>query len=184
MLFRSIGKVLLKGGGASPAKKELLPMFMVLIALWQMFGAVSIYTAETFFLTRTWQGKSFAGNFVIPAVLWIFLCLFEKGSPKGRGLRLKEGWSITENGKSILGEKSKECRGQTGFWLLLACLNLAGGASSSLAILLSCLMTAGFGLLFALREKQIGILVKGALACLPGAVYVLLYVALTHGLLV
>ena len=113
---------------------------------------------------------------MIPAVLWIFLCLFEKGSPKGRGLRLKEGWSITENGKSILGEKSKECRGQTGFWLLLA--------SGSLAILLSCLMTAGFGLLFALREKQIGILVKGALACLPGAVYVLLYVALTHGLLV
>ena len=184
LLYFRIGKVLLKGGGASPAKKELLPMFMVLIALWQMFGAVSIYTAETFFLTRTWQGKSFAGNFVIPAVLWIFLCLFEKGSPKGRGLRLKEGWSITENGKSILGEKSKECRGQTGFWLLLACLNLAGVASSSLAILLSCLMTAGFGLLFALREKQIGILVKGALACLPGAVYVLLYVALTHGLLV
>ena len=59
-------------------KKSLLPMFMVLMALWQMFGNVSIYTTETFFLTRTWQGKSFAGNFIIPAVFWIFLCLFRE----------------------------------------------------------------------------------------------------------
>ncbi|MDE7044556.1 MAG: hypothetical protein K2O97_05995, partial [Acetatifactor sp.] len=104
--------------------RELLPMFMVLTALWQMFGAVSIYTAETFFLTRTWQGKSFAGNFVIPAVLWVFLCLFERGKPKsGRGLSLKEGWSIRENGKSILGEKKEDYREQSGCWILLSCLN-------------------------------------------------------------
>ena len=66
---------------------------------------------------------------------------------------------------------------------MLGCLNLAGGASSSLAIMLSCLMTAGLGFLFAVRERRMGILIKAALACLPGAVYVLLYVALTHGLI-
>lgn len=178
LLYYQIGKALFK------KKKEMRPMFMVLMALWQMFGAVSIYTTETFFLTRTWQGKSFAGNFVIPAVLWIFLCLFEGGEPKGRGLRMKEGWSITENGKSILGEKKEGRKGQAGFWILLACLNLAGGASSSLAILLSCMMTAGLALLFAIRERQAGILVRAALSCIPGGVYVLLYVALTHGMLV
>lgn len=183
ILYFQVGKALFKERGGT--KKEPLSMFMVLIALWQMFGAVSIYTTETFFLTRTWQGKSFAGNFVIPAVLWIFLCLFEKGSvgSRGGGLWLKEGWSITENGKSILGEKKEDYQGQLGFWILLACLNLAGGASSSLAIMLSCLMTAGLSLLFAIRERQIGILIKAALACVPGAVYVLLYVALTHGLI-
>ena len=168
MLYYQVGKALLK------KRREQRVLFMVLIALWQIFGAVSIYTTETFFLTRTWQGKSFAGNFVIPAVLWIFLCLFERGNTKSRGLRLKEGWSI-------LGEKKEEYQGQAGFWILLACLNLAGGASSSLAILLSCLMTAGLGFLFALRERQIGILIRAGLSCLPGGVYVLLYVALTHG---
>lgn len=185
LLYFQIGKALFGNRDGAFQKRGLLPMFMVLIALWQMFGAVSIYTTETFFLTRTWQGKSFAGNFVIPAVLWIFLCLFEKGSSrsKGPGLRLKEGWSITENGKSILGEKKEGCQGQAGFWILLGCLNLAGGASSSLAIMLSCLMTAGLGFLFAVRERRMGILIKAALACLPGAVYVLLYVALTHGLI-
>lgn len=181
ILYFQVGKALLKR--REGAKKELLPMFMVLIALWQMFGAASIYTTETFFLTRTWQGKSFAGNFVIPAVLWIFLCLFDKGSSGNRGLRLKEGWSITENGKSILGEKREGYQGQIGFWILLACLNLAGGASSSLAIMLSCLMTAGLSLLFCIRERRPGILIKAALACLPGGVYVLLYVALIHGLI-
>ena len=53
-------------------------MFMLLLGLWQVFGNISLYTTETFFLTRTWQGKSFAGNFVIPAVIWIFLQLYEE----------------------------------------------------------------------------------------------------------
>lgn len=148
ILYGLLGRELLK------EKKELFPMFMILIALWQMFGNISIYTTETFFLTRTWQGKSFAGNFVIPAVIWIFLCLTD--------------------------EKNT---GRKGFWILLACLNFAGGASSSLAILLSCLMTAGFSLLFAVREKKPGIFIKGCFSCVPGGIYVLLYIALTHGLL-
>jgi ABC-type antimicrobial peptide transport system permease subunit len=53
-------------------------MFMVLMAMLQMFGNVSIYTNETFLLTRTWQGKSFAANFIIPAVLWLFLRIGEQ----------------------------------------------------------------------------------------------------------
>ncbi len=180
VLYYQTGRILFR------KKKELLPMFMVLMALWQMFGAVSIYTPETFFLTRTWQGKSFAGNFVIPAVLWLFLSLFGQKSEGTQVQLLKEGWKIVESGKSIAGyreEVSKEPEGQRGLWILLALLNLAGGASSSLAILLSCLMTAGFGLLFALKEKKFSVLVKAGLACIPGGVYVVLYAAVTHGLL-
>lgn len=156
-------------------------MFMALMAFWQMFGYVSLFTTETFFLTRTWQGKSFAGNFVIPAVIWIFLSNAEP-SKEGDGLgRIKYG--EVRRASDIYGgveEKSKN----TGLWLLLACLNFAGGASSSLAILLSCLMTAGFGLLFAFRERSFAVLVRAGLACIPGGLYALLYVALTHGLLV
>lgn len=175
ILYYQIGKELFW------KKRESLPMFMTLMALWQMFGYVSLFTTETFFLTRTWQGKSFAGNFVIPAVIWIFLSNAEP-SKEGDGLgRIKYG--EVRRASDIYGgveEKSKN----TGLWLLLACLNFAGGASSSLAILLSCLMTAGFGLLFAFRERSFAVLVRAGLACIPGGLYVLLYVALTHGLLV
>lgn len=180
ILYFQIGRILFR------KKKELLPMFMVLMALWQMFGAVSIYTPETFFLTRTWQGKSFAGNFVIPAVLWLFLSLFDEKSKNSEVRLLKEGWKILESGKSIAGyrEEKSDQNGQTGLWILLALLNLAGGASSSLAILLSCLMTAGFGFLFAVKEGKFSILVKAGLTCIPGGVYVVLYAAVTHGILV
>lgn len=150
LLYWQIGKSLLE------KKPGHLPMFMVLIALWQMFANISFYTSETFFLTRTWQGKSFMGNFIIPAIIWIFLELFREN----------------ETGK----EKNK-----LGFWMLLACINLAGGASSSLAILLSCLMTAGFGALFAIWKRRFSILVKAGLSCIGGGAYVVLYVCLTHG---
>ncbi|MDE7403701.1 MAG: hypothetical protein K2M81_01200, partial [Lachnospiraceae bacterium] len=90
----------------------------------------------------------------IPAVLWILLCLVQEDDT-----------------------------GKKGFWILLSCLNLAGGASSSLAILLSCLMTAGLSVLFSVRERKLSILIKAALSCVPGGIYILLYVALTHGLL-
>lgn len=174
ILYYQIGAILFQ------KKKELLPMFMVLMGLWQMFGAVSIYTPETFFLTRTWQGKSFAGNFVIPAVLWLFLDLFGQKDENTEVRLLKEGWKILESGKSIAGyreEMREESDGQKGLWLLLALLNLAGGASSSLAILLSCLMTIGFGFLFAVKEKKFSVLFKAGLTCIPGAVYVALYAA-------
>ena len=180
ILYYQTGRILFR------KKRELLPVFMVLMALWQMFGAVSIYTPETFFLTRTWQGKSFAGNFVIPAVLWLFLSLFGQKSEGTQVQLLKEGWKIVESGKSIAGyreEVSKEPDGQRGLWILLALLNLAGGASSSLAVLLSCLMSAGFAVLFAVRQKRFGILVKTGFTCVTGGIYVLLYLLLTHGII-
>lgn len=154
-LYYQIAKVLFV------KKKDLLPMFMVVIALWQMFGNISIYTTETFFLTRTWQGKSFAGNFVIPAVLWIFTSLFVAEREQA-------------NGEKADGELGN----QKGLWILLACLNVAGGASSSLAVLLSLLLTVGLGTLFAIKEKRIGILIRSGFSCLFGGGYVLLYLIL------
>lgn len=170
MVYYHIGKALFG------KRKDLVPMFMVIIALWQMFGNVSIYTTETFFLTRTWQGKSFAGNFVIPAVLWIFLSLFAK-----------EQTTENEDGDSRKKELRKsggEQRGEKkGLWILLACLNLAGGASSSLAVLLSLLLTMGLSVLFGIKEKKFSILVKAGFTCISGGAYVLLYLLLTHGLI-
>lgn len=165
MLYYQIGRQLLA------KRKGLLPMFMVLIALWQMFGNISIYTNETFFLTRTWQGKSFAGNFVIPGVLWLFLCLFPPGE-EGYG-KVRSGTIRKEEARQIISSNSI-------LWLLLTFLNLAGGASSSLAVLLSCLLTVGLGFLFAVWERRPGVFVKACFSCVAGGAYVLLYVLLSQ----
>ncbi|MCL2718030.1 MAG: DUF6077 domain-containing protein [Lachnospiraceae bacterium] len=74
LLYFQIGKSLLKN------KLESLPIFMVFISLIQIFGNVSIFTNETFLMTRTWQGKAFAAGFIIPAVLWLFLLISEFSS--------------------------------------------------------------------------------------------------------
>lgn len=147
-------------------KKSHLPVYMALMALWQLFGNVSIYTNETFLLTRTWQGKSFAGNFVLPAVLWIFLCLFRYGEDEAEA----------EGNAEVICQKNEGCR--TGLWLLLALLNLAAGASSSLAVLLSCALTAGLGFLLMIKERRFINLFCAGLSCVSGGAYVLLYLLL------
>lgn len=151
LVYFQIGKKLLHN------KKDMLPMFMIVLALLQMFGNVSIYTNETFLLTRTWQGKSLTGNFILPGVFLIFLCLFENN-----------------------GEGGKKASKGTGYWILLACVNLAAGVSSSLAVLLSALLVAGLAVLFAVYKRKFSILVKAGLTCIPSAVYVLTYLIISH----
>lgn len=145
LIYYEIGKRLFRD------KKPLVSLFLIFLSLWQMFGNVSIYTTETFFLTRTWQGKSFAGNFVLPAVFWLFLCLYS-----------------SDTDASI----------QKKPWFLLAALNLAAGASSSLAVLLSCLLTVGLGVLFFVKERSFCKFLYACMSCIPGGIYVLLYLAL------
>lgn len=154
-------------------KKSLLPMFMVLMALWQMFGNVSIYTTETFFLTRTWQGKSFAGNFIIPAVFWSFLCLFRE---EERENQQKLDWGAEADAE---GKNRKIQRENSGsLWILLTLLNLAAGASSSLAVLLSCALTMGLGMLLTIRSRRFRNLIYAGLSCVLGGIYVILYMML------
>lgn len=156
LLYFLIGKELFR------KKRIMLPMFMILMALLQIFGNVSVYTNETFFLTRTWQGKSVAGNFMLPAVFWIFLNLFDDNWDEWPG--------------HVWMERTE--RENRGYFAALACLNLASGAASSLAVLLTCLLTAGLGFLFAVRYRKFGILVRAGLACIPGAAYVLTYLVI------
>lgn len=59
------------------------PFFMILIALWQLFGNVSLYTAETFVMTRTWQGKGLMAGIVLPALILCFLNFAEDSTSKG-----------------------------------------------------------------------------------------------------
>lgn len=149
IVFYELGKHLLK------TKTEYLPAFMGLMALLQIFGNVSIYTNETFFLTRTWQGKAVAASFVIPATLWLLLWIFDKEE----GEACKKGENI-------------------GLWALLWCTNMTAGVCTSMVVFLNACMIAAVAFWMMLAEKKFGVLVKAGIVCVPNAAYMLLYLFL------
>ncbi len=137
--------------------RENLPIFMILMAMFQMFGNVSIYTNETFFLTRTWQGKSVAGSLVIPALFWIFLQIYEGGEPGNR-----------------VG---------AGVWMLFVCVNMAAGICSSIAVFLISMLTAVTAFCLAVVRRRLGILLKMGAACIPNVIYMAVYVVTAYSYL-
>ena len=125
---------------------------MIMMGMFQMFGSVSIYTNETFFLMRTWQGKAVVGNFVIPMLFLILLWLYN-------------------------GEKEKY-RQNAGVWMMLVCLNMTAGVCSSIAVFLLAILLGIMALCLMFVEQDIKIPVKLGLTCIPNVVYVLLYLML------
>lgn len=63
--------------------KNYKPLFMILISIWICFGNVSISTAETFSITRIWQGKGLMAGVVLPLMFLCLLCFMEQEVSKG-----------------------------------------------------------------------------------------------------
>lgn len=147
LLYYEIGRVLFKD-------RESRVIFLIVMALLQIFGNVSIYTNETFFLTRTWQGKAVAGSLVIPAVFWLLLLLFE--------------------------DRKKGERAEKGLWLMLVCLNMTAGICSSIAVFLVSLLMAAAAVLLALRHRDWRIVPRLAAVCIPNLIYMGLYVLIGY----
>lgn len=59
-------------------RKNWVPVFILFVMLFYVFGHVTIYTAETFAYTRTWQGKSMYANLVIPMMYLALLYVSDK----------------------------------------------------------------------------------------------------------
>ncbi len=137
--------------------RENLPVFMIIMALFQIFGNVSIYTNETFFLTRTWQGKALVGALVIPALFWVFLLIYDKNIKKGRT--------------------------DAGLWMLLVCINMTAGVCSSIAVFLVCILIAAAALCLAVVERDWKILFRMGAACIPNVVYMAVYVYMAYSYL-
>ena len=150
LLYYEIGCALFK-----KESRRNLPVFLIIMALFQIFGNVSIYTTETFFLTRTWQGKAVAGSFAIPAVLWLFLLL---GS----------------------GEKKEE-KDRKGLWLLFVCVQMTAGICSSIAVFLVSILTALVAFVLACVRRDLKLLLKFGAACIPNVVYMAVYVFMAYG---
>ena len=145
-IYYEIGKVLFR------EKEEQIPTYMIYICFLQIFGNVSIYTNATFFLTRTWQGKSMFANVVIPAVFMVLLWLFE-GEADKRGKR-------------------------SGLWFLLFVINIVAAMMSTASVFLNTLLIGVMSVVLCIQEKNPKILLKMIGCCIPCAVYALLYVFL------
>ncbi len=143
------------GVGANVLQREKLPVFMIIMAVFQIFGNVSIYTTETFFLTRTWQGKAVAGSLAIPAVLWLFLLLCG-------------------------GEKEKEKEDRRGLWLLFVCVQMTVGICSSIAVFLVSILTAITAFTLACVRRDLRLLLKFGAACIPNVIYMAIYVIVAY----
>lgn len=150
MLYFRIGMKLFHSDGRKTA------IFLILVSVLQIFGNTSIYTNATFFLMRTWQGKSILCNLVLLAVIWILLGLREEKAEEGQ-----------------MCQKS-----QWGWWLLLCVNNVTAAMCTTMGAFLTGLFIAVAGLVMAVRKRRPGILIPLAACCIPCLVYLLMYLVL------
>lgn len=136
------------GGVLFGDKKNEKYLFASLAALFNMYGYVSIYTAQTFFLTRTWQGKSIFANLFLPVLLLLLL------------------W---------IGDKTKNVKIGNTLYLLAGIIMFAGSSMTTMAVALLPMVFI-LGILFlTIYRKEPWMLLKGALACVPVGIVGLLY---------
>ncbi len=155
LVYYEVGKLLFDGN-AQKKQRENLPVFMIVMAMFQMFGNVSIYTNETFFLTRTWQGKAVAGSLVIPALFWMFLSIYDGRKKKGKDI---------------------------GLWILFVCINMTAGVCSSIAVFLACILMAVTAFCLAFTQRDYKVIIKMAAVCIPNVIYMMIYVVMGYSYL-
>jgi len=142
LIYSEIGIRLLKN------REELLPYYVLIVEVIILFGRVSLYTSENFLLSRTWQGKSLAGNVLIPMTIFAIFLLF------------------TEE------KKSK--------FAILVLVNAVAGIFSSLAVMLICILMAAGGFWYGIYTKKVSNVIRVWLCCIPGVLYMILYLYYTY----
>ncbi len=157
-VYLEIGRVLLRG------RQELLPVYMIFMALFQMFGNTSIYTKETFLMMRTWQGKSMVANFIIPMILWLFLSMFEDCRKPGYL------WKEETSGGARLVRNSA--------FVVLFMVSMAAGIMSSMGIMFACGFIGLMSLALLIYTKDIKVIPKAALSVMPCVIYLLIYMSI------
>ncbi len=145
-------------------RQDLIPVFMIFIALFQMFGNTSIYTVETFLMMRTWQGKAMVANLIIPMIMWIFLEMFE--DCRKPGYLWKEE---TYGGTRIIRNSS---------WIMLFMVNMAAGIMSSMGIVFGSGLVAVMSFMLLVYTRDIKVIPKAALSVVPSVIYLYVYMSM------
>jgi hypothetical protein len=189
LVYYEIGKSLFRDprqGLGMMKNRQILPgesqqglgMFMVIMCMFQMFGNVSIYTNETFFLTRTWQGKAVTGSLVIPAVFWILLWIYDSAKHSDIAVSSDETDRVEKSDKS--GGDGKK-RQDAGLWILLVCVNMTAGICSSIAVFIITILIALAAFCLMFTERDFKVLLRTGAACLPNLIYMGIYVLAAYG---
>uniref|UniRef100_UPI0040559E37 DUF6077 domain-containing protein n=1 Tax=Acetatifactor sp. TaxID=1872090 RepID=UPI0040559E37 len=130
-------------------KENMLPLFMVLVAVLILFGGYSVYSAENFMLVRTAQGKAVLANIIIPFLLLL-------------------SWRILENihRNEKIGVRN---------WLLLALTMTAGCLCSTLGAFLTCMLLGIVGICTAVSYRRWKFLIPMAATGIVPMMFVVLY---------
>lgn len=145
-IYGLIGDRLFKG------KKNAVAIFMIFVAIVIMWGNVSVYTSETFLLTRTRQGKASLANLAIPALVLLMYMVGER-----------------------LAEKKKV---EKALWVMVFAAITAACLCSSFGGFLMALLLGGIGLCMIVTYKRWSLIVPLFISVIPAAVYSLMYVVL------
>lgn len=138
LVYGQIAKLLFAG------QKEGIPYFMLFVSLLWMFGNTSFYTAETFLMTRTSQGKAVLGNLIFPFLFW---CLLRLGQEYRMERQKKEtsAGKVSGNGKALL-------------WSLVVLASVASWLCSTLGTFLCAALIGVCGLVMAAAYRNIRVL--------------------------
>lgn len=71
-----------------PEDKNGDALFLLFVALIQMFSYYSVYTQGTFMTIRIWQGKALLASFLLPGIFYQSKCCMEEEAEKGEWMRL------------------------------------------------------------------------------------------------
>jgi hypothetical protein len=164
LVYVEIARILLR------RRQDVIPVFMLIIAMLMMFGNVSIYTPATFFLTRTWQGKALVCNMVFPLILWIFLWMLEDIRIKGIF-----GKHVEKDAESFAEYKESRLLYIASPWIFLGLINMFSGICSSMGIIFGSGLIALFTLVLMLFERSLKPAI-GAFCCIiPNLIYLFIY---------
>ena len=129
--------------------RKKLPAFLIFAEVLILWGNVSAYTAETFLISRTRQGKALLCAIVVPAMFLLLHILTER----------------------LLYDKKVE----KSLWLLLSMAVFSAGLGSTMGDFLSPFLLGVFGLCLLFMTKRCKPLLPLFFCMIPGLCYMVLY---------
>lgn len=145
-IYHEIAKVLFADNTA------MRPIFMIMVNMLMIFGNISIYTPATFFLMRTWQGKSMLTSIAFPTIILIFLWMF----------------------KETAGEEKRLLQ-RASFWVLLTLVNMFSGMCTEMGVVFGAGLVLLLTLVLLYSSKRVTVLLGAFCSIIPNFVYVVLY---------
>lgn len=143
VIYGMIGKEVCRG------RRELLPVYMIFVSLLILWGNYSLYTPETFLMTRMRQGKAVLGSIVLPMAFWVFFRVGE--------------------------QLQKKIKAQPVYWGLLFCIVTAACLCSTMGAFLMIALMGIWGICQIWCNRCFRIIPPLAICAMPALAYLGIY---------